>query len=46
MGKELSTQAEGCVVFHEIEGAGHMDILTLSEDLILNAILNDVAKIP
>jgi uncharacterized protein len=46
MGKELSTQTEGCVIFHEIEGAGHMDILTLSEDLILNAISNDVAKIP
>jgi uncharacterized protein len=46
MGKELSTRAEGCVVFHEIEGAGHMDILTLAQDLILNAISNDVATIP
>lgn len=44
MGKELSNQVEGCVVFHEIKGAGHMDILKLSEDLILNAILDDFAK--
>jgi predicted alpha/beta hydrolase family esterase len=41
MGRELATQTEGCVVFHEIKGAGHVDILKLSEDMIIKAILGE-----
>ena len=38
MGRILATQSKGCVVFHEIERAGHMDIMELSQDLILKSL--------
>ena len=41
MGRTLAAQSEGCVVFHEIEGAGHNDILKTSRDLILRSICDD-----
>lgn len=40
MGKELANQPDGCVVFHQIEGAAHIDILKISEDLIIKALFD------
>ncbi len=40
MGRELANQSDGCVVFHEIEGAAHMDILNIAEDLIIKALFD------
>jgi len=46
MGRELATQSEGCVVYYEIKGADHGDILKLSEELILKAILAELPEKP
>jgi fermentation-respiration switch protein FrsA (DUF1100 family) len=46
MGRELATQAEECVVYHEIKGAGHVDILKMSEDLIIKEILDESPEKP
>jgi uncharacterized protein len=41
MGKELANRSNGSVIFHEIEGAGHVDIIKIAEDLIIKALFDE-----
>jgi hypothetical protein len=41
MGRQLADAAGKCAAFHEIEGAGHVDILETSRKLVFEALFED-----